>query len=167
MSWVNLFLGGLFLALSPFNLNTGHYFFFYSLLGYGLVAVSYLFRKKTWQDWTVFSVVLVIIAAGASNLFSIYYLFQLLFFLSVAVFYAAESRQKAIYAVALVMTGLCAFLLAVHFGNLIGFRSFRLLVLNAHYFFLSLIIAMILTDYPEWRSRETRNSSGQAHKIRP
>ncbi|NPV01015.1 MAG: hypothetical protein HPY53_06510 [Brevinematales bacterium] len=50
MSFRFLFTLGLLLSLVTFSLNVGSYVFYYSVLGYGLMLISFLMKKLTFID---------------------------------------------------------------------------------------------------------------------
>ena len=158
MNWIKLFILGLLLALSPFNLHNEYYYFYYSWLGYGLVLISFLFKKIGWRDWIVFWTALLTLSLGLLNVFYWYYFAQFAFYMAVAVLYTAESDNPVFFISSLVLVGAAACLMGFYVGNALNIAVFGQMELNAPYFFNSALIALFLLDYKNIRTKTSGSS---------
>lgn len=147
MNWIKLFILGLLLALSPFNLHNEYYQFLYAWFGYGLILVSFLFKKTGWRDGIVFSSAFLTLALGLLNLFYWYYFAQLLFYLAVTVVYIAESENRIFFISSLVLIAAASCLMGFFIGNALSIPFFGNLELNAPYFFNSALAALLIFDF--------------------
>lgn len=162
MNWTKLFILGLLLSLSPFNLHSDYYYFYYSWFGYGLILVSFLFKKKAWKDWLVFAAAFLTLTLGLLNVFYWYYFTQLLFYLAVTLVYVAESENPVFFASSLVLTGAAAVLLGFFIGNALSISFFGTLELNAPYFFNSALAALFIMDFHNIQNLKSIKRKGAA-----
>lgn len=95
LSWKGLFITGLLLSLAPFSFEYGNYVFHYAVLGYGLIAMSFLFKKNRFVDIVVLLLTLLIILSMLINSFEYYFVLQLLFGVIIAVDFIIGFRGEA------------------------------------------------------------------------
>jgi hypothetical protein len=147
VNWIKLFILGLLLAMSPFQLSTESYIFHYSLFGYGLILVAYLFKKKDWKDWIIFASCAALTVFGFLDLFTIYYLFIFLFSGAVTLFYFADSGNRVLSSYSLGLIGAAAVLCGLVAANALPVPLFGSIILIAPYLFCSSLIAMFVLDH--------------------
>lgn len=160
MNWTKLFILGLLLALSPFNLHTENYYFYYAWFGYGLILVSFLFKRKNWKDWLVFASAALTLLLGVLNVFYWFYFAQLVFYMAVTVVYIAESENTVFFVSSLVLTGAGAVLLGFFLGNALNISFFGNLELNAPNFFNSALAALFILDFKNIQKLNIKKRKG-------
>lgn len=133
--------------MSPFHLRTEYYIFQYSLFGYGLILISYLFKKKKWKDWIIFAACAAVILFGILNLFAPYYLFICLFVTAVTFFYFADSSSPVLSGFSLGLIGAASVLGGFIAANALQIPLFGGIILSAPLFFCSSLIALFVLDY--------------------
>lgn len=118
MSWKNLFITGFILTLSPFSFKAPGYVFLYSVLGYGLVLVSYLFKEKIKKEDYLFIFILVLIVfSGLLNVFLLYLFLPLVFFLFLFYNFYFSSKNELVRTLSFYMTGVSGLSIAVFLGG--------------------------------------------------
>jgi hypothetical protein len=147
VNWIKLFILGLLLALSPFQLKTEYYIFNYSLFGYGLMLIAYLFKKKDWKDWIIFAVTAGTIVLGLLNVFTVFYLFIFAFCIAVTVLYFIDSKVPVIANFSLGLIGVAAVLCGMTVSNALPIAWTGSIILNAPFFLCSSLLALFILDY--------------------
>ncbi len=142
MSWKIGFLIGIILALSPFNLNNGKYTFIYSLLGYGLILLSFLYKQKNKKDILTIINLCLIILCGLLNLFNFFSLFEITFFIFTAISLFIDSKNIFVRLAAYLLIGISGFCFPILIFNCLGFNLFTGL-LNAIYYVLFFVLILI------------------------
>ncbi len=135
MTWRNLFFTGLVLGLSPFFLPIGGYFFIYSLLGFGLCAVSYIFKRPLggW-DYAILAELAATMAAGLINFYPVFVFFEYLFFAFLFASFAISGKSQAARFISLPMLAVSGASIALYLGSLSGFNGLYDAVIFLYYF---------------------------------
>jgi len=132
VNWKGIFIAGLLLSASPFNLSIGEYSFFYSSLGFGLIALSYLFKKMRLADYLSLGLSLILIVSSVFNVFEYYFTFQMLFYGFTGSDFLFKSAREGCFNFAGIVSSISAviiiiftpFILAMKIINDLGFGSF-------------------------------------------
>lgn len=82
MRWEIVYIVGIILSFSPFYFNLGGLVFHYSLLGYGLILLSFYYKDKFNRFDALIVVSLIFsILCGILNYFQLYYFFIFAFYI--------------------------------------------------------------------------------------
>jgi hypothetical protein len=147
VNWKLIFLLGIILALSPFNLHAGSYLLMYSILGFGLITLSYLYKEIDKKDVLVITSLALTLFTGIINLVFWYYFFQALFILSIILSYFFNSSKKSISMLSVVIVGLIGAALPLQVGSALGLYYLPLFAALLHYLYFGLTIAVLILDY--------------------
>ncbi len=101
MKWEIVFIAGIILSFSPFYFNFSGFVFHYSLLGYGLLLLSFYYKEKFDRfDALIIVSLLFSILCGILNWFQLYYLFIFAFYiLSIfKIYYFSKNKIFKIFA---------------------------------------------------------------------
>lgn len=147
MSWRLLFIIGIVLTLSPFHIKWNGFVFLYSLLGYGLIFVSYFYKKIRKFDIIPMILIGCIIVTGILNLFYLAALFQLGFYLAVAVYFYLFVDNELSTGLAVTLIGFIGFLLPVQLANGFGSPLLRNLLFITGYAFPFFMTALFWTSW--------------------
>jgi len=155
VNWKKIFLAGLILSLSPFNIfiRTGFFTvnFYYSVLGTGMLILSFFYKKRQTRDYFIITLLLLAIITSLSSLPQSSNIFLFLFFLFFTNFYLVESRVKALRIGSYMVTAFIGFYFASSFETyygLIYFPQTQALV-YAPFFFIIAIFILMCFSYKE------------------
>jgi hypothetical protein len=147
VNWKLIFILGVVLALSPFNLHVGNYLLIYSILGYGLIALSFLYKEIDNKDILVITSLALVLFSGMIDLLFWYYFFQALFLLSVILSYYFSSKNKWITILSYTAVCLIGIALPLQICSAIGLYYLPILASILHYLYFCLAIAILVLDY--------------------
>ncbi|OHD57286.1 MAG: hypothetical protein A2Y33_04150 [Spirochaetes bacterium GWF1_51_8] len=110
MNFRALFCAGLVLSLAGFTLDIYYYTFQYSALGYGLMLVSFLFKRIETLDWVWIALIASTAAAILLTQNEWAFVFEALFVLVFGAYHlaTAESRIARIFSVLSILLAVCA-----------------------------------------------------------
>ncbi len=124
VNWKNLFIAGLILGLSPFYIRLDHSVFIYSLLGYGLCALSYLFKRRvSVLDYLIVMDLVLLFFAGFFNYFKLYVFFQYLFLALLFTSFTDTEKGLPARLLSFPMIFFSGALFTLYFGGLFGVRG--------------------------------------------
>jgi hypothetical protein len=147
VNWKLIFFLGLILALSPFNLHAGNYLLLYSILGYGLIALSFIYKQIETKDVLVITSLSLALFSGIIDLLFWYYFFQALFVLSVILSYFLNSNKKFIPFLSYITVCLIGIALPLQVGGALGLYYLPFLATLLHYLYFALTGAILILDY--------------------
>ncbi|MCX7821199.1 MAG: hypothetical protein N2258_05940 [Brevinematales bacterium] len=108
MKWEKIFISGIVLAFSPLYFNLGNFIFHYSLLGFGLILLSFYYKKNLDRlDSLIIVSLLFSIFSGFLNWFQLYYFFIFVFYVFsiIKIYYISKNKIIRILAHFFVISG--------------------------------------------------------------
>jgi len=165
VNWRNLFIAGLILALSPFLIRLDHAVFLYSLFGYGLCELSYIYkgRLSNW-DYALIADLGLILIAGLSNFFILYNLFQYVFLALLFAEFSGSEKGSPERLISLPMLFVTGALFTLYFGGLLGVRGLSDMAVFIFYFSYFMAGAAVFFGSS---MRKGHNTAHITHSIRP
>ncbi len=150
MNWRNFFIAGLLLSLSPFYLKSESYFFHYSLLGFGLIGISYVYKKAVSKvDVVLITCLVFLVLSGLLNLFLLFnffeYLFLLLFFINVL----RLTDNDIVRWISFPVIGIMGVLFSFFAGSFFGLKGLADIAVFLFYFAYFMTGSVIVLDYKQ------------------
>ncbi len=152
MNWKNLYIAGLLLSLSPFNIVVKNYTFPYSIFGYGMILLSFLYQKVSKKEAALIINLIFIILSVFFNSFFLLAILQALFFLGTAVIYFIESSNTIVFVISFFVVGASGFIIPVLIAASMGLTTLKVItdILNiSYYIFFITLTALFVLSYKE------------------